>query len=133
MQSITLRHYLEHLPDDPLGERIDSFEQLLARLDELWRSHVPFRDERIGVRLTHPNGSVLTVGFGDGAWLLFFDGEPFGPSVAVGNRNATGTTRFALPEWSEVKNKYVLTTPIAHEAIGYWMTHGEPARFVGWA
>jgi hypothetical protein len=74
----------------------------------------------------------MSVGVGDGEWMLFFypgDGSSLG---SLGNRDAAGTIWFEFGDWTEMSRKYLIPKERALAAIKTWLETGKLGNELQW-
>jgi hypothetical protein len=112
---------------------ISRIEQIAARQRELHGIPVAVELIRADAPIADLSSTEsMSIGIGDGEWILFYypgDGSEHG---SVGDDSAVGNTTFYFGDWTSLSRRYLVPKRAAIEAVRNWIETGEVGGSLRW-
>jgi hypothetical protein len=127
--------------DEGPVERLTDADQIVRRLQDIAADRRVSVGVPYGLDLLRDNGACLddptlverlSIGVGNGDWLLGYYAGDGTFLNALGDENASGIVTFNFGEWTEFSRKYLIPKEAALTAIRAWIQTGELTDAVRW-
>jgi hypothetical protein len=113
-------------------ERPKSFDELKQRLSQLGNEYRTKLDIPYSVDLVIEGRGRLSIGLGDGEWMLFYTSEDGDMLSSVGDRNADGSVIFFFGDHTLLSRRYLVSKDQALSVIETWFEKGEISHAIDW-